>query len=210
MFIIPFASQHKFNTGRPDLTGRCSDVSLRKRILKMLYQTQVFLKLSASSWNLAKYQSWMQLGCSVSASVFVFYTHTSTHWKRCKASSIEGVCNNNCASWLVLPAMWTNSLAILPVGLKNQILHMHTCWAAEHTQSDNTSLRIILLNSTISIIYRPYCVCIFYNPSIHQTHRNPQLSLLCLWWLSFIFKVMNYFWKISLTPFRTRDINKKE
>lgn len=150
----------------------------------------------------------MQLGCNVSASVFVFYTHTSTHWKRCKASSIEGVCNNNCASWLVLPAMWTNSLAILPVGLKNHILHMHTCWAAEHTQSDKTSSRLILLNTTMSIIYRPYCVCIFYNPSIHQTYRNPRLSLLCLWWLSLIFKVMNYFWKFSLTPFRAIKKNK--
>lgn len=150
----------------------------------------------------------MQLGCNVSASVFVFYTHTSTHWKRCKASSVEGVCNNNCllaGASCNVDEQPGNSAC----GFKKPDSPHAYLLGTEHTQSVNTSSRLILLNTTISIIYRPYCVCSFYNPSIHQTYRNPRLSLLCLWWLSFIFKMMNYFWKFSLTPFRTRDIYKK-
>lgn len=99
------------------------DVSLWKRVLIMLllhyhYHTKkekskvqkhhpviIIIKVIKSAGfhrNLFEQQSWIHLGCNISASVFVFsrfFTHTSTHWKRCEASNVEAVCNNSCACW---------------------------------------------------------------------------------------------------------------
>lgn len=95
-----------------------------------------------------------------------FFPHASTHWKHCKASNVEGVCNNSCACWAGACCNVDEQPDISDCGFEKLDSRMHTCWAAEHPQRDNTSSRLILLNTTMSITYRPRRVC----------HLQPQHS----------------------------------